>query len=298
LSPAADGSRLTLPKAIGWSIAFVLLTFLLGSLLGFGIALLIKGSNVEAVSFLETIGPGAMLLQGLVLLASAGAFTWLIGVRVLRLTRRDLRYAPSGPGLRGLGIGLVAGALAAGTALAIGVIGGEATWVSDEGGTGDYLRSAALTVLVLAPAALSEEVIFRGVPLVILAATIGRGAAIAAIAIPFALAHLLNPNLTALGVGNIALAGIFLGVAFYAPGGIWTAWGAHLGWNGLLACLDTPVSGVPFDIPLLDYLAGDPAWLTGGAFGPEGGLGATLALTIAIPAAARWAWSEVGGNRS
>jgi len=169
------------------------------------------------------------------------------------------------------------------------VAAGDAAWVRDDGSLGEYLVRAALTLAVLAPAALSEEVIFRGVPLVLLAAAVGRGAGVTAVAVPFALAHLANPNLTALGVGNIALAGILLGLAFYAPGGIWTAWGVHLGWNGLLACLDTPVSGVPFDIPFLDYLAGAPVWLTGGAFGPEGGLAATVALTLAIPVAARWA---------
>jgi membrane protease YdiL (CAAX protease family) len=144
------------------------------------------------------------------------------------------------------------------------------------------------TVTVLAPAALAEEVLFRGVPLVLLANAVGRGSAIAAISVLFALAHILNPNATLLGLGNIALAGIFLGLAFYTPGGIWTAFGAHLGWNSLLACLDTPVSGVPFDIPLLDYNAGNPAWLTGGVFGPEGGLAATLALTVAILVLGRW----------
>jgi hypothetical protein len=125
--------------------------------------------------------------------------------------------------------------------------------------------------------------------MVLLAGALGRGGAVLAIAILFALAHLANPNATPLGMGNIALAGIFLGLAFYAPGGIWTAFGAHLGWNSLLACLDTPVSGIPFDIPLLDYNAGSPAWLTGGKFGPEGGLAATIALTLAILVAARWA---------
>jgi membrane protease YdiL (CAAX protease family) len=108
-------------------------------------------------------------------------------------------------------------------------------------------------------------------------------------AVAFALGHVANPNVTALAIGNIALAGIFLGLAFYAPGGIWTAWGAHLGWNALLAALDAPVSGVPFRIPFLDYEPGDPAWLTGGAFGPEGGLASTLALTIAVLVARRWA---------
>jgi membrane protease YdiL (CAAX protease family) len=289
-TPPAAG--ISLPKAIGWSVAFVVLTLLVASMLGYGIALLLRGSSAGALELLGSLGPGAMLLQAAVTLGSALLFTWLIGVRVLRLGPADLRWAPVPRGVPGFALGILAGALAAGTTLAISVAAGEAAWIRDDGTFGDYLGRAALTVAVLAPAALSEEVIFRGVPLVLLAAVLGRGAAVAAIAIPFALAHLGNPNLTTLGVGNIALAGIFLGLAFYAPGGLWTAWGAHLGWNGVLAALDTPVSGVPFDIPFLDYTAGTPVWLTGGAFGPEGGLAATLALALAIPIAARWAGKD------
>jgi uncharacterized protein len=292
LSGAPPVRRISLLKAIGWSVAFVVLTFLLASISGFGIALLITGSEPAAATFLETIGPAALLLQATVLLGFAALFTWLIGWRVLGLGWGDLRYAAAGPGIRGWSVGMLAGGLTAGASLAIGVVGGGARWLPDEGGFLDYAANAALTVVVLAPAALSEEVIFRGVPLVALAAAMGRGAAIVAIAIPFALVHLLNPSVSALGVGNIALAGVFLGLAFYAPGGIWTAWGAHLGWNGVLAGLDTPVSGVPFDIPFLDYSAGGPAWLTGGAFGPEGGLAATVALAGATVVAARWARPE------
>lgn len=284
--------RISLAKAVGWSIAFVVLTLLLASLLGYGVALLLEGSSEGAIRLLSSIGPGVMLLQAAATLLCAGLFTWLIGFRILGLDRRDLRWSPPARGLPGFGLGLLGGGLAAGATLAIAVAAGDAAWIRDEGTFGEYVVRAALTVAVLAPAALSEELIFRGVPLVLLAAAIGRGPGVAAVAVPFALAHLANPNLTALGVGNIALAGIFLGLAFYAPGGIWTAWGVHLGWNGLLACLDTPVSGVPFDIPFLDYLAGAPVWLTGGAFGPEGGVAATVALTLAIPVAARWAGKE------
>lgn len=161
--------------------------------------------------------------------------------------------------------------------------------MSEAGTISDYLRQSLKTIAILIPAALAEEIVFRGVPLVLLAAVFGRGTAIVGIAIVFALVHVANPNATLLGLGNIALAGTFLGLTFYAPGGIWTAFGAHLGWNSVLACLDTPVSGMPFDIPMLDYNAGNPAWLTGGSFGPEGGLAATLALTIAILITAKWA---------
>jgi uncharacterized protein len=283
---------MSVAKAIGWSVAFLVLTLVTGALMGLGAAVLLTGSLEAAVGWLEKLDPGSMLVQALVTLASAALFIWLIGFRRLGLKRHDLRYTRGGQARTGFVRGLVAGSLTAGLALLISVIAGQAGWMSDAGTFGDYLIQSLKTIAVLAPAALAEEVVFRGVPLVLLARALGRGSAVVTIAILFALAHIANPNATFLGLGNIALAGIFLGLAFYAPGGIWTAFGAHLGWNSLLACLDTPVSGVPFEIPMLDYNAGNPAWLTGGSFGPEGGLAATLALTVAILVTARWTRSD------
>ena len=280
--------RYSLPKAIGWSIAFVVLTFLLAGLLSFGAAQLITGSTEAAIAWLGQTGPGPLLLQAATMLLSTALFTWLIGMRVLGLTLGDLRYTGEHRAL-GFALGGIAGALAAGTALVIAVLLGAAEWTRDQGTPLDYLQAAGRTILVLAPAALSEEALFRGVPLLLLARALGRGTAIVLVAVVFALAHLDNPNVTPLAIGNIALAGVFLGLAFYASGGIWMAWGAHLGWNAMLAALDAPVSGIPFRIPFLDYDAGDPAWLTGGQFGPEGGLSSTLALTIAVLVARRWA---------
>ena len=287
--PALAGpGRVPPGKAIGWSIAFLVLTFVTAGLICLGVAVLITGSAAAAGEWLTALGPGSMLLQAVITLACTAFFTWLIGIRRLGLTRYDLRYVTGPPAPRGMALGLFAGALTAGLALLISVTVGQAGWMSDSGGFGDYLRESLKTIAVLAPAALAEEVLFRGVPLVLLASAFGRGSAVVAISVLFALAHITNPNATPLGLGNIALAGIFLGLTFYAPGGIWTAFGAHLGWNSLLACLDTPVSGVPFEIPMLDYIAGTPAWLTGGTFGPEGGLAATIALTAAILVTSRW----------
>jgi membrane protease YdiL (CAAX protease family) len=280
--------RYSLLKAIGWSIAFVVLTLLSAGLLAFGVAAALAGDPQGALAWLETSGPGATLLQAGTTLASTALATWLIGIRVLRLTLVDLRYRVPQRGT-GFALGALVGAVAAGVSLAIGAMAGGAEWVREQGTLAGYAQAAATTTLILTPAALSEEVLFRGVPLVLLAAALGRGTAVVLLAIVFSLAHLANPNVTMLGIGNIALAGVFLGLAFYAPGGIWTAWGAHLGWNAILAALDTPVSGVPFPIPLLDYEPGDPAWLTGGPFGPEGGLASTIALTIAVLVARRWA---------
>lgn len=289
MTPAPGGpTSASPPKAIGWSIAFLVLTFLTAGLIGLGAAVLIAGSTPAAIAWLSSIQPGSMLLQALVTLASTAFFTWLIGIRTLGYRPRDLRYFAGRVARSGFGLGLLAGVLTASVALLISVALGHARWVSDTGTFADYLLQSTKTIAILAPAALAEELLFRGVPLVVLAAAFGRGSAIVGISVLFALAHVSNPNTTPLGLGNIALAGVFLGLTFYAPGGIWTAFGAHLGWNSLLACLDTPVSGVPFDIPLLDYNAGGPAWLTGGSFGPEGGLAATIALTLAVLVTARW----------
>jgi membrane protease YdiL (CAAX protease family) len=281
-------ARYSLPKAIGWSIAFVVLTFILIGLAAFGAAMLFRGSPGAAEAWLRGTGPGPLLLQGVAMVLCAGLFTWLIGVRVLKLSLTDLRYRLPSRG-RGFAFGALIGGLAAVAGLAMASLVGGAEWARESGTPADYVTTVGNTVLLLAPAALGEEMIFRGVPLILLASVVGRGTAVVVVSVAFALGHLANPNVTALAIGNIALAGIFLGLAFYAPGGIWTAWGAHLGWNALLAALDAPVSGVPFQIPFLDYEAGGPAWLTGGAFGPEGGLASTLALTIAVLVARRWA---------
>ena len=284
-------SRPSLPKAIGWSVAFVVLTILLASLVGLGVAALVAGSMPGGLAWLQQVTAGPMLLQAATTIGCSLLFTWVIGMRVLGLTPADLRWTAP-PGGSGFGYGVLAGCVIAGIALALSVLAGHARWIPDAGTGPQYAGTAARTILVLAPSALGEELVFRGVPLVLLAAVTGRGTAVVAVAIGFALAHIGNPNVTALGLGNIALAGVLLGLAFYAPGGIWTATGVHLGWNALLACLDTPVSGVPFRIPLLDYRPGGPAWLTGGGFGPEGGLAATVAMTVGIVLALRWAGKD------
>lgn len=253
-------------------------------------AFLAYGDVARGLTALVQPGAAQTAVAGSSQLLGFAFATWIIGFRVLRLGRSDLRWSRPRTGARGLAIGLALGAGAAGVALLSAVLVANSHWSRDAGGIGEYLAQVAKTSLVLAPAALSEEVMFRGLPLVLVAAAIGRGTALVLVAgLVFAVFHGLNPGITPLGLGNIALAGIFLGVAFYAPGGLWTAFGAHLGWNATLAALDAPVSGLPFSIPFIDYRAGDPIWLSGGRFGPEGGLLATGAITAALLLTVRWA---------
>ena len=48
------------------------------------------------------------------------------------------------------------------------------------------------------------------------------------------------------------------------------------------------MSGLPLAIPVLEYSPGGPAWVSGGAFGPEGGVLASVAMIGAIAVAIRW----------
>lgn len=272
--------------ALGWSVLYLVVGFALTVALAFG-AIFILGPREHPLSMIDQPGPLSLLVQGVSALAGFGVATWLVGVKGARLTAADLRWRMPAPKGDAVLRGIVLGVLPAAVVIALSTILGGARFTPDTGTPIDYLNRVGLTILVLAPAALSEELMFRGVPQVLLAGVWGRVAALLVTSAAFALAHRFNPNLTHLAIGNIWIAGLFLGAAFYLPGGIWTSFGAHLGWNATLAACDAPVSGLPFSIPWLDYQPGGPAWLTGGAFGPEGGLIATLTIGLVLAWAAR-----------
>ncbi len=273
--------------AIGWSLVFGVIALVVAAGLSLLAAVVATGSLGQAAEWLVVLGPAQMAVQGVAALCGGLGATYLIGVRRFRMAAADLRWRQVLPPFKGFSVGLMFGVGPALAVLLVPVLLGSGWWLAGDGGLGAFFVWGGGMGLVLAPAALAEEVLFRGVPLVLLAAAMGRGTAVLGVAVVFGLAHLANPNVTALGVANVALAGILLGTVFYGPGGLWAAFGAHLGWNATLAVLGAAVSGLPFDVPSLDYEAGGPEWLTGGSFGPEGGMLATLALALAVVVAAR-----------
>ena len=285
--PASPRRQRPVLRALGAIVGFFLLGFVLSALLLWPFAPLLTHGATPAE--LAAHPPALFVLgQGLILLIAFGAATWVVGVKALGLSAADLRWRTPLAWGRGLAIGLVLGILPAAVAMATGVFAAGAGWSHDGGSFGQWLSQVGLTLLFLAPAALSEEVMFRGLPMIVASRLMGRGAAVVVLSLLFAFAHIQNPDVTAAGIGNIVLAGIFLSLAFFSRGGMWTAFGAHLGWNVTLAALAAPVSGTPFDMPYIDYHMGSPAWLTGGAFGPEGGLIATGVLALATALVARW----------
>src|SRR5213078_1947918 len=117
----------------------------------------------------------------------------------------------------------------------------------------------------------------------------GAGRATALGALGFGLAHLGNPGATAFSTLNVALAGVWLACAFFSPGGMPLAWGAHFGWNATLALgFEAPVSGYVFPVPAIAYRAGAHGWIDGGAFGPEGGIVTTLEMLVGTVSLVAW----------
>jgi membrane protease YdiL (CAAX protease family) len=191
-------------------------------------------------------------------------------------------------GAMGLLVGTGIGLAMAGAAVALVVfLGSAGVYLSGEP-LGTYATVAFRVAVVLLLAALAEELLFRGYPLARLSLTLGRIKASVFLALVFAAMHLWNPDVSALGLVNVALGSLVMSAAFFARGGILTAWGVHFGWNGGLSLgADAPVSGIDFRIPVLEFAPGDTAWITGGGFGPEGGLVATAVLSVGLVLLAR-----------
>ena len=206
--------------------------------------------------------------------------TWVVGLRFNKHSWDQMGWHTGGGGGLGgrIARGVALGAVMAAVAIGLSYIGSRATVHL----TGDWQRWLALApplAVGLVVAALAEELAFRGYPMRRLAETVGPWAAMLVLSVPFGLLHLKNPNATVFSTINVILAGVWLSFAFFSYGGMAYAWGLHFGWNAGLALLfDAPVSGYRFQVPAVEYASGARAWVDGGAFGPEGGMVATIVL--------------------
>jgi membrane protease YdiL (CAAX protease family) len=135
---------------------------------------------------------------------------------------------------------------------------------------------------LLVPAALSEELLFRGYAFSVTRDAIGAAKAAVVTSAVFGLAHLLNPGPTVQSVLAVIVAGLFLAAVRVATQSLAAAFAAHLMVNFTqLALLHAPVSGQAFDTPGYRLVPTGPSWLTGGAWGPEGGAAVVAAMLLA-----------------
>jgi membrane protease YdiL (CAAX protease family) len=131
----------------------------------------------------------------------------------------------------------------------------------------------ALSAFGMLAATFKEELIMRGLLLSGLTLAL-RGRAPLAIgisALAFGLIHLSNPGASALSVTGNALGGVIYGMAFLMARSLWLPIGLHFAWNFTQGpLLGFPVSGMDAG-GLQRVIDAGPAWITGGAYGPEAG---------------------------
>jgi len=222
------------------------------------------------------------------LVALLGA-SWAIMRRVERLPLAALGLPGGLHAVRATASGLVFGVVIIASVVSVFALLGWVRWVPQPGGgAAEYAAGLIGYGGFFFVAAFYEELLVRGYPLQVLAEGMGGAWAIGLTSIAFGLLHLGNPNVSAIAVGNIALAGILLGIAYWRTYSLWFVTGIHTGWNWSMNFLgDLPVSGLEWDTPLYDAVMSGPTRWTGGEFGPEAGLGVTVAALVATLILAR-----------
>ncbi|MEM7033519.1 MAG: CPBP family intramembrane glutamic endopeptidase [Chloroflexota bacterium] len=130
----------------------------------------------------------------------------------------------------------------------------------------------------------AEEFIFRGWIFPVISARYSLWLGILLSSLLFAVAHSLNPNIGWLAVLNLFLFGVFTALYALNEESIWGVCGIHAVWNWVQGnLLGLEVSGSrPGDVSLFVIKETGADMLTGGAFGPEGGLMVTAVLGIGI----------------
>jgi len=206
---------------------------------------------------------------------------WLLLGWIDRRPLGALGFAADPAAPRDAALGLALGAAAIGVAGGVLAVAGSARWVADAGSVPEYVAALARAFAFFAVAAAAEEALFRGYGFQALVQGIGAWPAVLLSSAAFALAHAANPSVDAVALANICAAGVMLGWAYLRTRSLWFCTALHLGWNWVMsAVLEFPVSGLRRDMPLYDQLSTGPRWFTGGDFGPEGGVAATVVIVL------------------
>lgn len=283
-----------------WRVLLYLAAYLVGQLLasipiGIAYGVYFALRKVERIA-LERLPLSLLTLCALASLLATLVFTWafrrfLDGDTLLGLgLQRSKRWK------REIGTGLAFGLL-----LMAFIFGVEWTlgWVRVQGFAWQRQPPMALFGILLGYAsfytlvAFGEELVFRGYILQNLRKEWGTLAALLASSFLFALLHGLNPHFTPLALVGIALAGMFMAYGYLLTGSLWLPIAFHFAWNFAQGPLFSfPVSGLASEGLLLLERGDSPSFITGGAFGPEGGVLGVIAILLGL--LLLWLWWRRG----
>lgn len=234
-----------------------------------GISFEIDGSN-EWV-FLLTNGIGT--LGGLIAILLVWRF-----INKEKFTRMGLRWQSND-----LIFGLVFGALSITIIFIFLYATGQITLVNTFSSP-EFSIFTLLFFIMFIFVGLFEEILFRGYIISTMASRNNKKWFIyVTSALIFSIVHGTNPNVTMLGLVNIALVGLLFAYMFDLTKSLWLPIGYHITWNFFQGnVFGFAVSGLPSNSIYTIEQQTENSLLTGGTFGLEGGLLATFMIIISF----------------
>jgi membrane protease YdiL (CAAX protease family) len=268
----------------GWrlaifAVAFLICTQLSQALFFFGLAVACHRSAVEIANsnWAFVAGHGSILISALLV-------GWGCGALFEELPFRALGCSPHRGWLKNFGLGSLLGAATLFLAALFTTVTRGVQFRFDPAGALSIGQTLGVSLLLFVFAAAAEEMLFRGYPLQTLTRANLAWLGVLLTSVPFAAVHLANPHaVPGFTFVNTALAGVWLAVAYLRTRSLWLPLALHWSWNWAQASLlGFPVSGIEriAPAPLLQAINAGPDWLTGGAYGIEGGAACTVALLI------------------
>lgn len=264
-------NELNNPRA-GWRIAVFLLSFF-PSLLLFTVLLTQLGSTSQLAFFTVLCGSVAFATFITLRLVDRRPFK-AIGLSLQKRTVVEVA--------QGFGMGLTLVCLIFVVQYVLGIVKVTPRSLTLE----DFLLIFATSLVFFAVSAFYEELLFRGYVFQTLIEGTNPVVATILMSALFAAAHLRNPGAlisiqaALLATFNIILAGAWFSLAYLKTKSLWFPTALHLSWNfseGFL--FSFPVSGFTYgERSLFSLEQSGPSWVTGGPFGPEGGILVTAAL--------------------
>jgi hypothetical protein len=267
------------------TFAFIFISFILG---GIAISAVLNRFSPDGLSTLsdtptlQGIGFAAELIFtfGLLILLIAA---WVSGFEKRSFATLGLQpHSVIQKYARGLLIGLLMFAASVGINSVLGYMQFEAGLPTRQGVAALGGVLFALTGWLVQGAA--EEILSRGWLMQVIGARYRPSIGVIVSSAVFTVLHSLNPNLSVVAIMNLFLFGLFAALFTLREGSLWGISAVHSAWNwaqgnvfGLEVSGTNTLGGMLFNLQEVG-----PDLVTGGAFGPEGGLAVTVVLIASI----------------
>lgn len=277
----------------GWRALLFFVTFALAIMLLTGITetlarlipslRFLRGGALPDVPISERLQLLATLFAQTEILVAALIASAVCGRWLERRTLASVGYKLHRGWARDFGLGSLIGAAALALTVGLETAAGAAHFTVQTTAAGPLALGAGYLFVFFLFAGAFEELVFRGFIFQALTHNIGALPAVGITAVLFGAAHVDNTNFSAYAFINTVLAGVWLGVAYLKTRSLWLATALHYSWNfAMVFIFGLNVSGIP-TFERLAWLHGEsrpPLWISGGEYGPEAGVAATLALLI------------------